>query len=100
MKILKVKKGKNLFKANCFDIIPKVYLTTDYLYTGSVIFTEDSKYQLDSKDQKDTNKGYGISNSLISNFTSTTIMLGWRYNPSTDLFELYPYCHDSSKKPI
>lgn len=99
MKTLKVEENKNLFKSRCIHI-PKVYITGGTEFMGSVIFTEKSKYELDKEDIKDTNKGFGISNSLLSNFSSSTIMLGWRYNPETDLFELYAYLHDSSKKPI
>lgn len=93
MKRLHVKKNKNLFKS-CLIPKPKLFLNKT-LWEGKVLFTEQSKYILDPTDQKDLNKGYGISGNLTNNH-DISIMLGWRYNPQTDLFELTPYAHNGS----
>ena len=62
-------------------------------------FTDDTKYILDSTaqvlfsgDQKDWNKLIGMSYSLISNHINSA-MVGWRYNPDQELFELNAYYH-------
>lgn len=58
--------------------------------SGSIYFTEESKYNLGSVDQYDWNKVTGISfNPLKPN--ENAIMIAWRYNPSSDYFEVGPY---------
>ena len=63
-------------------------------------FQESTKYNLNegldvvafSGDQKDWCKLVGLSWNLFSNHINTS-MVGWRYNPDTDLFQLNAYSH-------
>lgn len=72
--------------------IPKQSLKETYY------FTEDSKYILSEEDQLDWNKLTGIA-SLPFNPQKRSVMCGWRYNPTTELFEVAPYYHGDDGKP-
>ncbi len=62
----------------------------------NVIFEDSCRYNLgpwtDSSDQKDFNKLVGLSFNLFTNHKESA-MIGWRYNPESDLIELAPYYH-------
>lgn len=60
-----------------------------------VIFDESVRYLLDNGDQKDWNKGGGISFRLFSN-NKESVQWAWRYNPDNDEVELTAY--SNSKK--
>ncbi len=55
-----------------------------------VTFSEESKYSLDHTNQGDWNKLTGISFNRL-NPTKNAILIGWRYNPTEDVFEVAPY---------
>ncbi|WP_142391429.1 hypothetical protein [Mycobacterium sp. ENV421] len=58
--------------------------------TGNATFTENSVYDLQTVDQYDWNKLTGISFTLLRPDTDA-IMVAWRYNVSTQMFEVGPY---------
>lgn len=93
MKITHLKKIKPGF--------PPIWLPVNSRKEFSVYFIprESSKYiQSNSNEQKDWLKSLGLSYSPIFNSHKNSVMLGWRYNPTTDLFEFGPYWHDSIKE--
>lgn len=70
-----------------------------------VIFNEDCNYQhLKTngnihEDQKDWNKLCGVFYTLFSTHGESA-MMGWRYDPATDLIELAPYYHISNGRDM
>lgn len=93
MVYLEVKKGKNQFnRMGSIVSLPCLYVGKSH-WQGSVGFLESAKYKLDAEDQQDTNKGYGVSWNILDNH-DVSVMLGWRYNPATDEFELTFYGHN------
>ncbi|WP_445165454.1 hypothetical protein ACTXG7_16180 [Mycolicibacterium sp. Dal123E01] len=57
---------------------------------GSATFTDDTKYDLHNVDQYDWNKLTGISFTLLHP-DDNAIMVAWRYNVDTQMFEIGPY---------
>ncbi len=57
---------------------------------GNATFTENSVYDLQTVDQYDWNKLTGISFTLLRPDTDA-IMVAWRYNVTTQMFEVGPY---------
>jgi len=57
---------------------------------GDAIFTENSVYDLHNVDQYDWNKLTGISFTFLRPDTDA-IMVAWRYNVDTQMFEVGPY---------
>ena len=57
---------------------------------GTATFTENSVYDLQTVDQYDWNKLTGISFTLLRPDTDA-IMVAWRYNVTTQMFEVGPY---------
>jgi hypothetical protein len=64
-----------------------------------VIFDASCAYHLPGEDQKDFNKGGGISFDLLSN-TRNAVMWAWRYNPQVDQIELCGYWHNAGIRYI
>jgi len=62
-------------------------------------FDESCIYDLKGVDQLDYNKLCGISFSLFTNHRNS-VMAGWRWNISRNLFELTPYLHINGKRMI
>lgn len=58
--------------------------------SGEATFTENSAYDLHNVDQYDWNKLTGISFTLLRPDTDA-IMVAWRYNVDTGMFEVGPY---------
>jgi hypothetical protein len=64
----------------------------------SAVFDKNCNYRIVeadgslSRDQKDWNKLCGVFFTLF-NTRGEAAMIGWRYNPDTDLIELAPYYH-------
>ena len=77
--------------------LPPVWFPTKKSpFTIYFIPRESTKYvQPNVYEQEDWLKSLGLSFSPIFNAHKNSIMLGWRYNPSTQLFEFAPYWHDS-----
>ncbi|MCV7343237.1 hypothetical protein [Mycolicibacterium rhodesiae] len=57
---------------------------------GNATFTDSSVYDLQTADQYDWNKLTGISFTLLRPDTDA-IMVAWRYNVTTQMFEVGPY---------
>ncbi|EHB53332.1 hypothetical protein MycrhDRAFT_3795 [Mycolicibacterium rhodesiae JS60] len=57
---------------------------------GNATFTEDTVYDLHNVDQYDWNKLTGISFTFLRPDTDA-IMVAWRYNVETQMFEIGPY---------
>ena len=57
---------------------------------GTATFTDDTKYDLHNVDQYDWNKLTGISFTLLHP-DDNAIMVAWRYNVDTQMFEIGPY---------
>jgi hypothetical protein len=66
--------------------------------TYDVTFFDSCKYNLNSDDQYDTNKLFGIG--YFPHHHSNSARYGWRYNPLTDLIELMAYCYDNGIRTI
>lgn len=74
-----------------FDIdFHKGYMSKKKL-TVHVKFTDKSKYELCCGDQWDWNKAPGIMTSIHPHLGSA--LMGWRYNPTSGLFEAGYYVH-------
>lgn len=56
------------------------------------IFADTCNYNLGNEDQEDWNKLLGIFYNLLDPHDNT-VMVGWRYNPKTNLIELNAYFH-------
>ena len=72
----------------------------------TVCFDKNCAYTMPGADQKDWNKGGGLSfapallsKDMFSNHVDAA-MWGWRYNPLTGLIELTAYCHIDGKRPF
>ena len=72
----------------------------------TVCFDKNCAYTLPGADQRDWNKGGGLSfasallsKEMLSNHVDSA-MWGWRYNPLTGLIELTAYCHIDGKRPF
>lgn len=87
MKNFCVQKGKHLFKPYFFK-----FAFRKKTFKVSVLFGEKAKYLIEGEDQWDWNKLTGISYSFPA--TRRSFMIGWRYNPKKDKFELTWYVHD------
>lgn len=74
-------------KNNHFSSIPNKYFVNQVF--GSAVFTEESKYLLNPVDQQDWNKLAGITYGL--NPHQNTSLIGWRWNPALNLFQVAPY---------
>lgn len=92
---MKVRHFKNIKPA-----IPPIWFPTKHKeFTIYFIPRESTKYiQPNVYEQEDWLKSLGLSYSPIFNGHKNSIMLGWRYNPSTQLFEFGPYWHDHDKE--
>lgn len=71
-----------------------------------VRFGTNCDYTLPGADQKDWNKGGGVSfapsvlsTEILNNHTDAA-MWGWRYNPQAGVIELTAYCHIDGKRPF
>lgn len=88
MKRYTVRPGRHAFRPRrIFDVRPSKQLLT---ITG--MFTEESIYEIDGEDQWDWNKLAGQTFSLHP--MKDTLMVGWRYNPESGMFELTHYIHE------
>lgn len=86
---MKIRHFKNIKPA-----IPPVWFFTKKPLTIYFVAKESTKYvQPDPKEQKDWLKSLGLSYSPIWNSHKNSVMLGWRYNPTHDLFEFSHYIH-------
>lgn len=65
----------------------------------TVQFDQTCAYDLGMPDQRDWNKGGGLSFDMITNHEDAA-MWGWRYNPAAKVIELTAYCHINGKRPI
>lgn len=74
-------------KSNHFSSVPNKFFV-DKVF-GSSVFTEESKYILNSVDQLDWNKLAGITYGLQPH--SNTSLIGWRWNPTIQMFQVAPY---------
>lgn len=86
--VLTVNQGKHSFKPYRFGLRWKPYAM---IY--GVQFDKNAKYDLEGVDQKDWNKGGGISYSLFSNHKNS-IMWAWRYDTFAEMFEFSGYTHN------
>jgi hypothetical protein len=59
-------------------------------------FTEDMKYFIEGENQFDFNKLIGWKGKFFTPRWDTA-MIGWRWNPLTDCFEVVPYWHVGSR---
>jgi len=89
MKTYTVKKGKHDFRP-VDSLRPANPCTKEIRY--KVTFTESCKYTLPGEDQRDWNKGGGVSFSLFSN-TRNAVMWAWRWRPEIQRIELCAYWH-------
>ncbi len=92
-KMYTVKKGKHFsyprvlkFKKNT----PEIHWAVQFNHDCNYILKEENGAR--SIDQKDWNKLCGVFFSTL-NTRKEAAMIGWRYNPDTDLIELAPYYH-------
>jgi len=63
------------------------------------VFTDQARYILPGVDQQDWNKLAGLSFNLFSNHVHS-VMVGWRFNPEIDRFELGFYYHVDGNRVI
>lgn len=68
-------------------------------FAWQVKFTEESHYDLQSIDQRDWNKGGGITFNYLNHLIDAA-MWGFRKNLDTNKYELCAYCHVDSKRII
>jgi hypothetical protein len=78
------KKGDHRSTPTCLKI------KTDAELSGSVYFTEGSKYELDTANQKNWNKVTGFRLDL-NKVPKASAMVVWKYNNRTSLFDVAPY---------
>lgn len=64
----------------------------------NVYFHENSRYNLNSVDQEDTNKLFGIGYLWSHHYDSARF--GWSYNPHTDRIKLSAYCYVKGTRVI
>jgi hypothetical protein len=55
-------------------------------------FNEGNKYVIEGVDQLDFNKLLGLKGKILDP-KFDTVMVGWRYRPDLDVFEVIPYFH-------
>jgi hypothetical protein len=65
-------------------------------YFTSIVFTEDMKYTIEGENQFDFNKLLGWKGKFFTP-RFDTMMVGWRWNPLNDCFEVVPYWHIGSR---
>lgn len=66
----------------------------NYIMTYQVKFTDESKYDI-GEDQSDINKLFGIS---YGHHHNQSDRIGWRYNKTTNLIDLFLYSYENSKR--
>lgn len=64
-----------------------------------VVLNQDTEYILSGADQRDWNKGVGLTEDLFSN-TKNSMMWAWRWNPDIQKFEHTLYCHVNGTRQI
>lgn len=62
-------------------------------------FTDSCRYDLKSNDQKDWNKGGGISHDFFTN-KKNSLRWAWRYNKETGLIELAGYAYVNGERKL
>ncbi len=78
-----------IFKGFHFSL-PRQWLPFVQHVSGNATFTENSKYDLTNEDQYDWNKLTGITFTPLQP-DNNAIMVAWRYNLTTQMFEIGPY---------
>lgn len=66
-------------------------------FTVTVNFDESCRYNLDSIDQLDVNKLFGIS---FGNHEDNSIRLGWAYNLDTLKMDIFTYTYEDGARKI
>lgn len=99
MDLYTVYKGKHPFKL-WGHLIPAPVIRRDVkAQSWTVRFDESCAYTLPGAEQRDWNKGGGVSFDLLTNHTDAA-MWGWRWNPGTRRIEMTAYCHINGKRPF
>jgi len=93
-----VQKGDHAFKVIGLPILPSIRAKVETIQ-WAVKFEESCAYSLPGVDQRDWNKGAGLSFDLLTNHTDAA-MFGWRYNPLSGRIELTAYCHVNEKREV
>lgn len=91
MRKYKVKKGRHAF----WPFAGSVLCNPSYLIY-EVVFDNPAKYNLNTNDQFDWNKGGGLSYNMFTNHKNSA-MWAWRYSPLYEKFHLTYYVHDGDK---
>lgn len=96
LRIFHVKAGKHDFWPPEMRV---PYRSRGLSLTWDVVFDATCAYTLPGEDQRDFNKGGGVSLELFSN-NRNALMWGWRYTPDLKTIELCQYVNRKSKHEI
>jgi hypothetical protein len=89
-----IKKGKHKVKSPLKIYTNNVYTKNIIIFTDSTAYTFEGKKE---KDQEDWNVGGGLSENLFNQYRSSIFWL-WRYNPTTNKFEIGARFYKDDKK--
>lgn len=68
------------------------------VFVGRGMFEADCKYNwLPDKDQWDWNKLCGVSLKLLAPKNQNAVMIAWRFNPLSGLFDVVPYFNENKR---
>lgn len=74
-------------------------LSGGFSWQWDVVFDASCRYSLPGEDQKDFNKGGGVSMRMFSN-NRDAVMWAWRYNPKGDKVDITLYVNRNGKNEI
>ena len=92
-------KGCHVFMRGGSYVEPPTFIYKPYRVEWNVKFSHLSKYDLSGVDQRDWNKGGGLSFNFLTNHIDGA-MWAWRYNLEDNLFDVGVYCHVDGKRVV
>lgn len=75
-----------------FGVAPKIY-TTPTTISKQITFTDSCRYNLNSEDQADINKLFGIG--YFPSHHHNSVRFGWRYDLKTEKIEVLAYWYEN-----
>lgn len=75
-----------------FGVAPKIY-TTPTVLSKQITFTDSCRYNLNSDDQLDINKLFGIG--YFPSHHHNSVRFGWRYDLKQDKIEILAYWYEN-----
>lgn len=96
---VEIKEGKHFSSNGNRGVAPKEPIYMWRFQQSSAYIHHPDRTPLFQGDQKDWNKLIGLSYNLFSNHINS-VMVGWRWNPDTELMQLNTYAHVNEARQI